>query len=440
MAKTAQTTTILEKPLVNEATIGRLPKSWKTIHLNDVNAFSFESGLWTGKTAPFINAQVLRNTNFNNDGTIDYSDIASLQVEERLIPRKQLLPGDILIERSGGGPKQPVGRVVFFPGQKGTFSFSNFTSRLRVLDRQNIDPLFVLYSLLLFHRNGGTLRMQENTTGIRNLKFEIYKQLELPKPPLAEQRAIAAVLSKIQDEAETQRKIVAQLRELKAATMAKLFREGLNGEKLKKTEIGEMPGSWNTARLGAWCEKPRYGYTESATTRPVGPRFLRITDIRESGVDWDDVPYCRCPSTYLHDLRLIPGDIVIARIGATTGKSFLVQSCPNAVFASYLIRLRVKAGLDSGYLSFFLQSEFYWKQIDAAKGNNLKGGVNAPILSELVLPLPLIEEQQQIAHVLAKLDGHISTHEKYQTEINSFFSSTLQLLMAGRIRVSKEVE
>ncbi len=238
---------------------------------------------------------------------------------------------------------------------------------------------------------------------------------------------------------EVQEKIVAMLKELKAATMARLFREGLRGEPLKQTEIGEIPESWEVVSLGKYCEKPRYGYTESASSEPTGPKFLRITDITEYGVHWDSVPYCPCPKEILDELRLLPGDLVVARIGATTGKSYLIAECPEAVFASYLIRLRTRPGLDPAYLSCFFESEAYWRQVQASKGSNLKGGINASVLSRLLFPLPAPDEQREVATILKGIERQITAVIKRRDRLRALFSSMLHLLMTGRVRVTRRM-
>ena len=95
----------------------------------------FGNGLWSGKKPPFVNVGVIRNTNFTKDGLLDDSDIVYLDVEQSQYSKRKLQFGDIILEKSGGGPKQPVGRVVIFDKKKGDFSFSNFTSLIRVKDK-----------------------------------------------------------------------------------------------------------------------------------------------------------------------------------------------------------------------------------------------------------------------------------------------------------------
>ncbi|MGI9347202.1 MAG: restriction endonuclease subunit S, partial [Gammaproteobacteria bacterium] len=99
-----------------------LPTGWKWVAIIDV--CEFKNGLWVGKKPPFEKASVIRSTNFGKYGKIIYDNIAQIEVEKHALEEKPLQAGDIIIENSGGGPKQPVGRVVFFDGkEKGIYSF-----------------------------------------------------------------------------------------------------------------------------------------------------------------------------------------------------------------------------------------------------------------------------------------------------------------------------
>lgn len=175
--------------------------SWSKIEIPVADSKCFETlnGLWTGKKPPFVEAGVIRNTNFSPSGEIDYSNIAYLQVEEKQLSKRRLEAGDIILERSGGGPKQPVGRVVYFDRKVGVFSFSNFTSAIRVRDKSRFDPRFVFYRLMELYQSGRTEDIQRRTTGIRNLDFTAYKErARFPSIPLPEQKKIAHILSTVQ--------------------------------------------------------------------------------------------------------------------------------------------------------------------------------------------------------------------------------------------------
>lgn len=161
---------------------------WKCTTLGELCTFA--NGLWTGKKPPFQQASVIRNTNFTSDCTLDFSDIAHLDVEERQLRSRRLRAGDIILERSGGGPKQPVGRVALFELDDESYSFSNFTSVIRVNERNRVLPRFLWYYLFHLHNSGATEALQNHTSGIRNLDFSSYVLLSIPVPTLDEQRRI----------------------------------------------------------------------------------------------------------------------------------------------------------------------------------------------------------------------------------------------------------
>ena len=159
----------------------------------------FSNGLWKGEKPPFVNVGVIRNTNFTKEGTLDHSDIAYLDVEAKKLEKRRLQFGDIILEKSGGGPKQPVGRVALFDKEKGDFSFSNFTSALRVLDPHELDFRFLHKFLYWTYLSGVTEGMQSHSTGIRNLDGDAYKAIKITFPPLPEQQRIVGTIDKAFD-------------------------------------------------------------------------------------------------------------------------------------------------------------------------------------------------------------------------------------------------
>jgi len=158
-------------------------------------------------------------------------------------------------------------------------------------------------------------------------------------------------------------------------------------------EDDELPQGWRTARIGEICEHPQYGHTASAQHAPVGPKMLRITDIQDGRVDWPSVPYCQCDD--VEKYRLKQGDILFARTGATTGKSFLVRDVTDSVFASYLIRLRVRSGILPEFLFWFFQSSQYWSGVGGGIDVGSRPNMNGSKLAELVVLFPESEAEQR---------------------------------------------
>ena len=119
----------------------------------------------------------------------------------------------------------------------------------------------------------------------------------------------------------------------------------------RELEFARYPG----INLSEVIKKPQYGYTASASKEPTGIKYLRITDIQAGKVDWDSVPHCICDNPEKYSLK--EDDILFARTGGTTGKSFIVKGkIPKSVFASYLVRIRAKKGISSDFLYWFLYS------------------------------------------------------------------------------------
>lgn len=181
--------------------------------------------------------------------------------------------------------------------------------------------------------------------------------------------------------------------------------------------------------LGEHCQSIEYGFTASAEHTPVGPHFLRITDLRGDGVDWNTVPYCQCDTPGKFSLE--KGDIVVARTGGTTGKSYLLQESPEtAVFASYLIRIRTADSLLPRYLHHFMNGPSYWKQISEAMTGSAQGGVNKTKLSNLQIPVPALDVQRRITATLDTLTSHAQHANDYLTAIPPLIDKFRQSVLA----------
>ena len=169
---------------------------------------------------------------------------------------------------------------------------------------------------------------------------------------------------------------------------------------------------WDGVILREICDLVNYGYTASAKPEPIGPNFLRITDIVPNRIDWSSVPYCKINEKDIGRYRLEKGDIVIARTGATTGYAKRIRDNHRAVFASYLVRIRVNPKYDNRYVGFVIESDDYKQFIHQNIGGAAQPQANAQILTSFQIPLPPLRIQRKIADILSAYDELIEINQQ----------------------------
>lgn len=162
----------------------------------------------------------------------------------------------------------------------------------------------------------------------------------------------------------------------------------------------------SSCRLEKIIEGTQYGYNASALQSGKN-KFLRISDIHESKVNWDSVPFCNCDDEATYSLE--KDDILIARTGGTTGKSFKIEIPPlHSIYAGYLIRIRAKKDVDPDFIYLFLNSYVYWSQIVNLNERNFRPKANAENLKALILPDCPLDVQKDMVKIGqgVKLDGY----------------------------------
>ncbi|MFT5251125.1 MAG: type I restriction enzyme S subunit [Flavobacteriales bacterium] len=173
--------------------------------------------------------------------------------------------------------------------------------------------------------------------------------------------------------------------------------------------------------LSHYLESTQYGYTASASE--IGThQLVRITDINSGKVDWNTVPFCDCEAETKYLLK--DNDILVARTGGTTGKSFIVSSAPNnAIFASYLIRLRLKNEVNLEFINLYLNSYAFWSQIVEMKSGSAMPNVNAEKLKTLRIPKISFEEQSDFVTAFKNIEKAENLNSLFDkiNEVESLF-------------------
>ena len=261
------------------------------------------SGEWGTDDETGDGIPVLRTTNFTNEGVVNYNDVVTRIITKKNIEEKYLREGDIIIEKSGGSDKFPVGRVIYFDGEENTYLFNNFTGLLRVKNQDIWYSKYVFYSLFSNYKRGGTRAFENKTTGLHNLKIEDYVlQYEVTEIDKNEQVLICKKLDNLFSVIKLRKRELQLLDNLIKARFVEMFGNGHDG-------------FCNTKKLGEFCkfqqgtqipveeqiEEQLEGYT----------RFLRI-------IDYTQAP--QIPRYVSVKGREIAEDsVVIVRYGATAG-------------------------------------------------------------------------------------------------------------------------
>ena len=199
----------------------------------------------------------------------------------------------------------------------------------------------------------------------------------------------------------------------------------------------EIPESWCWTTVSAISKSILYGVSESA--KACGKyRLLRITDIQNNNVQWNNVPYTDFDSNKAESYLLNDGDILFARTGATVGKSYLVQGLTEkAIYASYLIRVQTYDAVLPQYIKFYFESGYYWEQIEQESVGVGQPNVNGSILGNLQIPIPPIHEQNRIVLELTRWKDIIDAIEDGTIELESYVKQTkskiLDLAISGKL-------
>jgi type I restriction enzyme, S subunit len=299
----------------------------------------------------------------------------------------------------------------------------------------------------LLHSRGFLTHAAAATSGVNHPRtdWRSIAAYEQPIPKLPEQHAIAGVLATLQAAVALQDQIVTTLKELKAATMAKLFREGLRGEELKQTEIGEIPESWEVALLGDLCRSPRgsiqtgpYGSQLHASDYVAeGVPIVNPTHLREDRIEPSGIPkVAESDVARLASHRLRSGDVVFSRRGDVGLHAYVSTSEEGWLCGTGCLLVRSgEAKVDALFLSFYLGTAFPQDYLRGHAVGTIMPNINTKILAAVPVTLPELDEQREIARVLDGVGLRIQQAEERATKVRVLLETVLEALVTGRLRV-----
>ncbi|MCU4177314.1 restriction endonuclease subunit S [Carboxylicivirga sp. N1Y90] len=382
------------------------------------------TGEW-GSEGEVIN--VLRTTNFNNDGTLSFDNVVKRDIAQKKVEAKTLKRGDIIIEKSGGSPTQPVGRVVYFD-KEGVYLCNNFTSVLRP-KQELVFPKYLLYILFSNHKFGVTNGFQNKTTGIINLQLPRYiSNLQIPLPPLPTQKKIAAILDAADALRNKTQQIISEYDQLAQSIFLEMFGDPSLFENKSIAEIAsEEKYSLSSGPFGSNLTSKHY--TNS------GVIILRGTNISSGRLDLSNVKYVSEEKAIELKRSLIkPGDIVIIAVGSS-GKALQVPLVlEKAVMSQNFNKItpNLQKALPT-YLEYCFNSQLVQNQFAKEMTDTVRTFLSLTKIKEVKIPLPPITLQTQFSEKIALIEQQKELAKQSLAESEDLFSALLQKAFKGEL-------
>ena len=357
------------------------------------------SGEWGLDDEAGTGIPVLRTTNFTNEGIINFSDVVTRTINKKDLLQKYLRPGDIIIEKSGGSDKQPVGRVVYYDGAPDTYLFNNFTGVLRIINPAQWNSKYLFYALYANYLRGGTRKYQNKTTGLHNLKTDQYvEEFEVDEISLSEQYHVATILDKLRELISLRKQQLAKLDELVKARFVEMFGDQCVNNK-----------HWPIVKLDSLFRISSSKRIYQNEQVQIGIPFLRISDLVQKITSGNVHAELFISIGMYNDLKSKgfvpkPNDILITSRG-TLGQCYVVSEQDKFYFQDGMISWLsdMDKNVVTGYITQLFLMDGFRKQIDDVPSGTTVNYLSIERLKTLDVMLPPIELQQRFVELKDKI-------------------------------------
>jgi len=462
-------TVFSERPQPSLARDGHvLPEGWADLFLDDMVVHAIGGEWGEAAEAPgLVKVSVIRGTEFRSWARDRGATAAERWIRRSRLGRRLLREGDIIVEISGGGPDQPVGRTLRIDGEalrraRNPLVCANFCRLMRL--HPAVDPAFVQLALHEKYLRGDISDYQTQTTNLRNLNFDDFRTGTVIRlAPLAEQKRIVARVEEllaavqgVRDRLIRTRAFVKRLRQaVFAAAAAGRLTEDWRAQKIVPFAAGlerafaarreewaaevqaaeaakrrppkrparldpgawlapdplplpEVPEGWSLVALQDVLHGIQYGTSVRAVKNlKSGVPVLRMGNIQDGAIDLSDLKMIDRQAENIPAFRLERGDILFNRTNSPelVGKAAVFDDDLEAVFASYLVRLRCDESLvSSRYVCAWINSPWGRQWARAVRTDCVsQSNINASKLLTMPLPAPPLAEQEEIVRRMEAL-------------------------------------
>ena len=258
--------------------------------------------------------------------------------------------------------------------------------------------------------------------GLLNISFEDYMSVTLHLPSSNEQKRIADFLQKIDERIVAQEKLLASLKKYKRGVTRKLFTQ----------ENGSFVTDIQMISLGDLFPFIRNGFvgtvTPFFTDREHGVRYLQGTNIHAGKITDDTVYYVTEDFNAKHSKNILKRDDILVVQSGHVGECAVVGKEYEGANCHALIIMSNGGNCISDYVAQYINSEAGNKQIASITTGNTIRHILASAIADMVIPIPSLEEQKRVAHLLSLYDDHIAKEEQLLSELETARKGLMQQL------------
>ncbi len=435
--------------------IGEVPKHWevkrlKNIILNDIG------GIWGEEPLDDENdIIVLRVADFDRikSRIIDNPDFTYRNIQPSQLKDRKLSIGDILLEKSGGGELQPVGKAVLFD-KDFTAVCSNFINKIETVPF--VTNKYALYLLDALYYNSINVRDINQTTGIQNLNSVAYYNEKISLPPLPEQKLIVDYLDeqtqKIDKLISNKKEQIENLKGLRHIEINNAVTKGLNPNvELKDSGIewvGEIPEHWKVKRLKHLASvKGRIGFrgytTEDLVEEDEGALTLGATHITSDGVIDLSNPVYISMDKYLESPEIMVQieDLVIVQRGSTVGKVGRINfDIGHATINPSLVLIKSNKQIQYNFLFYYLIADLISETVNLLTSSTAIPMISQEQIENFIIIVPPLEEQiyisEYLMHRVSKIELLIRNIEDQISKLQELRKIIIYNAVTGKIKVT----
>ena len=435
--------------LAQDTMLGNIPSDWRAKPLKKLLALN-TPGDWGEDRGPNM-VRVVRSTNLTSGGHLDLTDVALRALDPKKAAILRPFKNDILLERSGGGPDQPVGRVGFVENDMPEHGFSNFLHLLRP-DKGKVNPRFLAWVLLQINQTGRILRLEQQTTQMRNLNFRDYLTMPLPSPPPEEQESIAMLLDSADTAISCTSDSIRRAAELKHAVVQDFFIAALGQTAYADHPTKPLPAGWKLLRTDEliWGE-PKNGVSPATFSQPPGVPTFSIAAVRDGRVDLSKTEHLKfaiLTDKIADKFRIAKGDVLIVRGNANpdlVGKAGQITTFPEGcIYPDITMRVRFRDDVDHPitpeYAVLVWNHPIVHNQVlRRAKTSNGTLKINKQDVKQMILPVPPPDEQESITRLAGTCDEKSAALAERLSALEELKKALMNDLLTGTVRVDPKL-